>query len=79
MKDEDEAKRIAERMLRDANRDEVTLTLDLVGDVAMRTGLNIVVSGAGKLSGKYHIDQAGHSVRDRYGSKVSAHRVLAYR
>jgi len=80
VKDEDEAKRVAERSLRNANRDEVVLSLDLVGDAAMRSGLNIDVFGAGKLSGKYHIDQARHSVRGAgYVTSVGAHRVLLYR
>jgi phage protein D len=79
VKDLDEAKRVAERALRTANRDEVTLSLDLVGDAAMRAGLNIELLGAGKLSGKYHLDQARHSVRRGYTTSVVAHRVLSYR
>jgi phage protein D len=80
VKDEAEAKRVAERMLRNANRDEVVLSLDLIGDVAMRAGLNIVLVGAGQLSGKYHIDHARHGVRGGgYATSVGAHRVLAYR
>jgi len=78
-KDIDEAKRMAERALRNANRDEVTLALDLVGDAAMRAGLNIELLGAGKLSGKYHVDVARHSVRKGYTTSVSAHKVLLYR
>lgn len=80
VKDEAEAKRVAERMLRNANRDEVTLSLDLIGDAVMRAGVNIVLTGAGKFSGKYHIDQARHSVRGSgYTTSVAAHRVLSYR
>jgi|WetSurMetagenome_2_1015567.scaffolds.fasta_scaffold29462_2 uncharacterized protein len=80
VKDEFEAKRVAERKLRNANRDEVTLSLDLAGDISMRAGLNIVIVGAGKLSGKFHIDQARHSVRGAgYVTSVGAHRVLKYR
>jgi len=70
---------MAERALRNANRDEVTLALDLVGDAAMRAGLNIELLGAGKLSGKYHVDVARHSVRKGYTTSVSAHKVLLYR
>jgi phage protein D len=80
VKDEYEAKRVAERKLRNANRDEVVLSLDLVGDVAMRAGLNIDLLGAGKLSGKYHVNQARHSVRGAgYTTSVGAHRILSYR
>jgi len=81
VKDADEARRLAERKLRNAHRDEVTLVLDMVGDVAMRAGLNIVVEGAGDFSGKYHIDQGRHtqSGRERFATSISAHRVLLYR
>jgi hypothetical protein len=45
----------------------------------MRGGLNIDVIGAGKLSGKYHIEQARHSVGSGgYSTAVTAHRVLVY-
>jgi phage protein D len=80
VKDLDAAMRLAERSLRNANKDEVMLGLDLVGDIVMRGGLNIDVIGAGKLSGKYHIEQARHSVGSGgYSTAVTAHRVLVYR
>lgn len=81
VKDEDAAKRLAERQLRNANREEVTLTLDLVGDAVMRAGLNIVLAGAGDFSGKYNIDQARHSGagKERFATSLNAHRVLKYR
>jgi phage protein D len=81
VQDEDEAKRVAERMLRSANQDAVTLSLDLVGDADMRAGLNFVLVGAGDFSGKYHITQARHSASGsaRFATSVEAHRVLLYR
>lgn len=79
VKDEAEAKRVAERMLRNANRDEVTLNLRMAGDVSMRAGMNVEIVGVGKLSGKYHIDSARHSVLGGYTTNVGGHRVLAYR
>jgi phage protein D len=79
VKDLDSAKRLAERSLRSANKEEVQLGLDLVLDVAMRGGLNIDLIGAGYLSGKYNIDQARHSAQNGGGTAVTAHRVLVYR
>jgi phage protein D len=79
VKDLDAAKRLAQRALRNANKDEVMLGLDLVGDIAMRGGLNIDLIGAGKFSGKYHIEQARHSIgAGGYTTSVTAHRVLVY-
>lgn len=81
VKDLDEAKRLAERSLRNANRHEVEASLDLVGDAAMRAGQNINIIGAGDFSGKYHVDWARHSQtgRQRYTTALQAHKVLFYR
>lgn len=49
----------------------ITGSLDVDGDVALRAGANITLSGLGKLDGRYRIDRATHSV-DRSGGYTTS-------
>ena len=57
-----EAEALAQSKLRDANKREVTGSLDLVGDVRLLDGIVIQVEGFGTFDGKYRIATSSHSV-----------------
>lgn len=57
-----EAEALAQSKLRDANKREVTGSLDLVGDVRLLDGIVIAVEGFGTFDGKYRIATSSHSV-----------------
>lgn len=65
-----EAERIARAALFEANRNEVTGSLDLVGDTRLVAGATVFISGFGKFDGKYFIRTATHSVGHGYKTSV---------
>jgi phage protein D len=62
VKSQAEAEELAENKLREANKNEVTGSFNLVGDLSLVSGSNVEISGYGKLDGKYFIDSAKHSI-----------------
>lgn len=74
-----EAERVAKKMLRKANRLEVTGSLDLAGEVRLSAGLNISVSGWGHFDGTYMIESAKHTVDSGgYKTSVQIRKALKY-
>lgn len=59
-----EAESLAKNKLRDANKREVTGSLDLVGDIRLLDGIVIQVEGFGTFDGKYRIATSAHSVTE---------------
>ena len=67
---EADARKIANEKLRQANKNEITGNITLMGDLRFVGGSNITISGFGKFDGKYGIEKATHSVGDSYTTKL---------
>lgn len=58
----DDAKKIAEKKLRESNKREITGSITLVGDMRFLGGNNVTILGWGKFDGKYVIEKATHAI-----------------
>ena len=67
---EGDARKIARKKLRAANKKEITGSITLMGDLRFVGGSNITISGFGAFDGKYVIEKAAHSVGDSYTTKL---------
>ncbi|MBR1658158.1 MAG: hypothetical protein IJ697_06805 [Synergistaceae bacterium] len=67
---EADARRIAQKKLRSANKKEITGNITLMGDLRFVGGSNITIDGFGAFDGKYTIEKASHSVGDSYTTKL---------
>lgn len=65
-----EAERIAKAALYEANRNEVTGSLEMVGDTRLVAGATVAVVGFGRFDGKYFIRSATHNVASGYTTSV---------
>lgn len=72
----DEARRIAQKTLRQLNKRETLVSLQLVGNVELLGGVCINLTGFGPFSGKYYITKATHSIGNGYGVSINARKVL---
>ena len=73
-----EAERLARNKLREKNKDEVTISLDCIGDFRLLSGNVIELVNCGFYSGKYLIDKARHAVGTGYKVNVECHKCLGY-
>lgn len=55
------AERLAKKRLRQKNREEMTFSLTMQGDISLVAGVTVVLEGWGVFDGKYFVDQATHS------------------
>ncbi|MBQ7577613.1 MAG: hypothetical protein IJT21_05000 [Synergistaceae bacterium] len=67
---QEDAKRIADKRLRAANKKEITANITLMGDLRFVGASNITISGFGAFDGVYAIEKATHSVGDSYTTKL---------
>ncbi|MDR1978312.1 MAG: hypothetical protein LBQ42_06230 [Synergistaceae bacterium] len=67
----DDAEKIAQKKLHDANKKETTGSITLVGDMRFLGGSNVTVSGWGKFDGGYFIEKATHNVNKGSGYVTS--------
>lgn len=65
-----DAERMAKAGLYDANRNEVTAAIDLVGNTHVMAGVNIAVVGFGRFDGKYYVKAATHTVSNGYTTSL---------
>ena len=65
-----DAKTVAKKRLREANKREITGKIDMMGDLRFVGGQNVTISGFGKFSGKYAIDKATHNVTGGYTTSL---------
>jgi phage protein D len=68
---DDEAKRVAKEKLRRANANEIEWQIDLVGDPRIQAGVMFGLTGMGRLSGNYLIQECRHSVEKGSGWKTN--------
>lgn len=72
----EEAKRLAQKTLRNLNKKEYQGNLKVIGNVDLVGGSCIDLINFGKFSGKYFIDKASHQVGSGYITDLELHRVL---
>lgn len=65
-----DAERRAKSALFEANRNEVTGSLALVGDTRLVAGATVNISGFGRFDGKYYIKTATHTVSSGYNTTI---------
>lgn len=71
-----EAETKAKSKLREENKNAVTVSLVLQGDVKFVSGTCYLLQGFGKFDGKYYIDQVEHSIGAGYKMELRMHRVV---
>ncbi len=71
-----EAEKLAKKKLREKNRDEWTMTIDIMGDFYLSAALTVNVLGFGKFDGKYIITEAKHEVGSGYTTSIELRRCL---
>lgn len=76
VKDEAEAKALAEKQLRLHNKYEKTATFTLPGNPYLVAGVTVQVYGWGGWAGKYIVKQARHSISGGYTTQITLRRVL---
>ncbi|MEX3555629.1 MAG: Cro/Cl family transcriptional regulator, partial [Burkholderia gladioli] len=65
--DDTQAHLKAQAALERANDDQTGASLTLYGDTALAAGVNLALTGLGKMTGKYHITQSKHRVSRQQG------------
>jgi phage protein D len=65
------AKKLAEKKLHEANKKETTGSITMIGDMRFVGGSNVDVSGWGKFDGTYFIEKATHNVSKSGGYETS--------
>ena len=58
----EDAKRVAEQRLIEANRKEITASITLKGDTRFAAGITVMLSGFGMFGGKYFVNKVTHKV-----------------
>lgn len=71
----DEAKRLAQKTLRNLNKNEIEATLTVVGSVDLVGAACIEIKDFGFFSGKYYIQQAQHEIGKGYTVRVDMRKV----
>lgn len=66
-----EAQKLAKNSLRNANKYEVSGTLDAAGDLRVVAGVNIELSGFGAYDGKYAVETVTHTIDGKGGHTMS--------
>ena len=76
MKTVSEAEKLAKKRLREKNKDEWTMSVDMPGDFRMLAATTVNVLGFGKFDGKYIITSAKHQISGGYTTSVEMRRCL---
>lgn len=71
-----EAEKLAKKKLRAANQEEITATIDVIGDIIYTAGSTVMLEDFGKFDGKYIISQCTHSAGDGYKVSLDLRRTL---
>ena len=74
--DEKEAKKLAQKRLREKNKKEYKADFTLVGDLDLVAGVTVTVIGWGMFDGKYIVETATHNITGGYTVSVQLRRVL---
>lgn len=71
-----EAEKLAKKKLREKNKDEITISLSLLGDFDLLTGNTIMLNGFHSFNGKYIITKGSHDIGNGYTMKLDLRRCL---
>lgn len=72
-----EAEKLAKKELRKKNKDEIKISLNVIGDFIFLAGNCINLEGYGFFDGKYIIEKATHNVGNGYGVSLDVRKCLA--
>ncbi|WNF36403.1 LysM peptidoglycan-binding domain-containing protein [Bacillaceae bacterium IKA-2] len=76
VKTREEARRLAQKTLRNLNKKEHQATIQLVGNAKIVGGCCINLLGFGMFSGKYYVEKATHNIGNGYTVDVDARKIL---
>ena len=71
VENEGDAKKIAKKRLSEANSNEITGNINLLGDIRFLAGVNIDCSGFGFFDGKYFIESVQHKITEGYTTTIN--------
>lgn len=71
-----DAEKFAKKRLRQKNKEEVKVSMTLLGALPLVGGVTVMVVGWGFLDGKYFVSDASHSSGSGYTTKIELYRVL---
>lgn len=71
-----EAEKLAKKKLREKNKEEITVTMQIMGDFSLAAGLTINLKKFNVFDGKYIIDKATHSIGGGYTTTLDLRRCL---
>lgn len=72
VENETQAQAKAKGAMKDKNKDKITGTFSVAGNIALVAGINIDITGFGKFSGKWHVVSTGHSAEKSGGYLTDA-------
>lgn len=67
---------LAQKRLREANKQGISFSITLLGDIRLLAALTVKLSGFGKFDGKYIITQAVHGQSDGYQTSLQLRKCL---
>lgn len=71
-----EALNLAKKRLREKNKDEVTGSLNMLGNFVLLSGVTVNLLGFGAFDGKYLITRASHDIGSGYTTNINVRRCL---
>ncbi|PKL00070.1 MAG: hypothetical protein CVV56_08120 [Tenericutes bacterium HGW-Tenericutes-1] len=71
-----EAQLLSKSTLRNLNKQENTLSAEVLGDLRLIASSCVNIVGLGMFDGKYYIDKATHSKSNEYSTSLEMHKVL---
>lgn len=78
VEDKAEAERLAKNSLRDKNKKETSIQLELVGSFSLLAGNVVELRGFGKFDGNYLIEKVRHKVGSGYTCDLELRKCLSY-
>ena len=76
VEDQGEAERLAKKKLREANKDAVTATFNVMGDFSFAAGVIVQIEGYGAFDGKYIITRSTHHLGATYTTSMEMRKCL---
>jgi uncharacterized protein len=71
-----EAQQVVQNKLRELNKNEYTLSLEIPGNLELRAAHTVTISDLGIYKGKYYIDKISHKIQSGFTSSLELHKVL---
>lgn len=71
-----EAEKLAKKKLREKNKEEITISMTLVGSFTLLAGVTVDIAGFGSFDGKYIITKATHTIGGGYAVNLDLRKCL---